>query len=194
MGIEKFAAECAGMSNEALIREEICQRRSIAGYVTSLTLSGAATVMTGGAAAPLTVPLCGFKLYKIESHRKELYVVRAELAKRRLSPEERRKRDVLIPVAMTTLVYCATLGIAGELDLVPDGLQHSFQQPIAEALDAPHDKVSEAVDKHQAFLLAEMVSPLTNAVINPSHPAGSRSQGHAPSTHASRSTSRYKQS
>ncbi|KAG8709121.1 hypothetical protein FRC09_000857, partial [Ceratobasidium sp. 395] len=53
----KYASECATWSDDYLISKEISHRRSIASYVTSLTLTAGATASTMGAAAPLTVPI-----------------------------------------------------------------------------------------------------------------------------------------
>ncbi|KAG8828326.1 hypothetical protein FRC18_009780 [Serendipita sp. 400] len=152
MGHDEFEVECAAMSNETLVTEEVSHRRSIASYVTSLSLTTVVTVGTCGVTAPLMVPIGGFKAYKIHSHHKKLKSVRAELAKRQLSTAEKKKRDVLIPATVTMTVYIATLGLADVFDIVPDSIQNAFQAPIAESMGTDSYGVSAIADKYQVSI------------------------------------------
>ncbi|KAG8737365.1 hypothetical protein FRC10_008280 [Ceratobasidium sp. 414] len=164
-----YACECSAWSNDALILKEISHRRSIASYLTSLTLTAGATVGTMGAVAPLTVPVSAFKLYKIKSHRSKLDLVRAELARRHLLPVGKRTCDVLLPVAMTCMVYVATLGIADIIDFVPSDVQGMFEGHTEGAVGVAPGSVGGdcAGDTYQAFLVAEAASPWTKAEMHP---------------------------
>lgn len=118
-----YESSCAEWSNETIIRKEISNRRSIASYITSLALTGGVTVASAGTLAPLTLFIGAFKLYKINSYRSKLKIVRAELARRHLSPADQQKRDVLVPLAITCTVYALTLGFADIIDIVPSDVQ-----------------------------------------------------------------------
>ncbi len=164
-------------SNEQLIDHEVAHRRAIAAYATGLTLSVATGVVTFGASTPIVVPIAGFKAYKIRSHYKKLHSVRDELSRRNLSPNEKKKRDVLIPLATTAAVYLASLGIAGIVDVVPDVIQAAIHEPIQESfvisvsnsllssgrfslidccLPLQENLLFEAGNKYQAFVVAEV--------------------------------------
>ncbi|KAG8751927.1 hypothetical protein FRC12_012198 [Ceratobasidium sp. 428] len=178
-----YASECAAWSNDCLVFKEISHRRSIASYVTSLTLTAGTTAGTMGAAAPLTIPIGTFKLYKINSHKSKLKTVRAELSRRHLSPTDKRKRDVLVPVAITFTVYATTLGLADMIDIVPSDVQSTFESQIDDVahIDQGSTGADSVGDKYQAFILAEAVSPLTNATMQPTPPpsqVGSRLPDH----------------
>lgn len=125
--MQDYEIQCSGWSNDTLIFKEISHRRSIASYITALTLTGGATAASMGTLAPLTLPIGAYKLYKINSHRSKLAIVRAELARRHLTPADKRKRDVLIPVAVTLTAYVVTLGVADAIDLVPSDVQGSIE-------------------------------------------------------------------
>ena len=128
-----YETQCSEWSNETLIFKEITHRRSIASYITALALTGGATVASMGTLALLTLPIGAFKLYKINSHRSKLDIVRAELARRYLSPADKRKRDVLIPLAVTLTAYVVTLGVADAIDLVPSDVQGSIEGQVETA-------------------------------------------------------------
>jgi len=167
-----YENQCFEWSDDTLIFREISHRRSIASYVTSLTLTGAATVASAGTLAPLTLPIGALKLYKINSHRSKLQVVRAELARRYLSPSDKRKRDVLIPVAATFTVYVLTLGLAEIIDIVPSDVQGSIEDHVetkagVEPGSGGLDKVGNS---YQAFMITEAAAPLTNAAMHPAPP------------------------
>ncbi|KAG8691138.1 hypothetical protein FRC08_010266 [Ceratobasidium sp. 394] len=166
--MSSYARECSSWCNDTLILKEISHRRSIASYLTSLTLTAGATVGTMGAVAPLTVPISAFKLYKIRSHRSKLEAVRAELARRHLLPAEKRTCDVFLPVAVTCMIYMATLGIADIIDLVPSDVQGMF----GDVVDATPGSIGGdcANDTYQAFLVAEAASPWTKAEMHPTSP------------------------
>ncbi|KAF8602804.1 hypothetical protein BDV93DRAFT_509069 [Ceratobasidium sp. AG-I] len=167
-----YKTQCAEWSNDTLIFKEISHRRSIASYITSLTLTGGATVASMGTLAPLTLPIGAFKLYKINSHRSKLNVVRAELARRHLAPADERKRDVLVPVAVTFMVYVATLGLADVIDIVPSDVQGSLEGHVetAAGVEQGSGGLADVADKYQAFVIAEAAAPLTNAAIHPTPP------------------------
>ncbi|KAG9119048.1 hypothetical protein FRC07_006120 [Ceratobasidium sp. 392] len=152
-----YSSKCSTWSDDQLVAKEVSHRRSIASYITSLTLTAGTTAATMGAAAPLTVPIGGFKLYKINSHRSKLKTVRAELAKRNLSPEKKRKRDVLVPVSVTFTVYVATFGLADVVDIVPSDVQGMIQGHVDDAfgLDQGTTGQGGVGDKYQAFIMAE---------------------------------------
>ncbi|KAG8822236.1 hypothetical protein FRC17_009609, partial [Serendipita sp. 399] len=173
--VDEFQLKCGSMSNDDLISEEIKQRRSIASYAASLSLTTAVTLGTAGAASPLTIPLGGFKVYKMRSHHKKLKTARAELANRNLTPVERKKRDVFIPATVTAVTYFATLGIADAFDIVPDSFQNAVQAPVAELMGSDNAAVSASADKFQAFLIAEAAAPLISKA-NASFQATSSSQ------------------
>ncbi|KAG9076463.1 hypothetical protein FRC06_009494, partial [Ceratobasidium sp. 370] len=167
-----YAYKCSTWSDDKLIFEEISHRRSIASYVTSLTLTAGLTVATMGGAAPLTLPICVFKVYKIESHKSKLQAVRAELARRNLSPAQKRKRDMLVPVAVAVTVYVVTFGLADMIDIVPSDVQGAVEGHIESATGREQGTMNqESVgNKYEAFILAEAASPLTNAAIRPTLP------------------------
>ncbi|KAG8819001.1 hypothetical protein FRC19_010195 [Serendipita sp. 401] len=147
--VDEFEQKCLEMSNDTLISEEINQRRSIASFAASLSLTTAVTMGTAGAASPLTVPLGGWKVYKINLHHKKLKTVRAELAKRNLTPVEKRKRDVFIPASVTMVTYITTLGIADAFDIVPDTAQNAFQAPVADLVGSDTTALSESANHFQ---------------------------------------------
>ncbi|KAF8305239.1 hypothetical protein DL93DRAFT_2089650 [Clavulina sp. PMI_390] len=163
----KFEQEIVGWSNAHLVHEEVGLRRSIASYITGLCWSGTSMFLTGG----LTAPIAAFKGYKIFSKRDKLKAVRAELNRRHLTPNQKRVRDIVIPVAVVSLVYLTTLGLAEFFDFVPLDMQASFQEPIQEALsahgvDATTENMTVAADKYEAFILAELASPITHPIID----------------------------
>ncbi|CUA75760.1 hypothetical protein RSOLAG22IIIB_11971 [Rhizoctonia solani] len=153
--------------NERLISDEISHRRFIASYITSLTLTTSSTAASAGTLLPLTIPICAFKANKIRVHRKQLEMVRKELEKRSLSPMEKRKRDVLVPVSVAFTVYAVTFGIADAIDIVPEGLQEGIQDKI-EGLFGVADG-SGGLDKvgniYEAFIMTEAATPLTDKLI-----------------------------
>lgn len=122
-------------SNEELIQKEIKHRRKIAYFATGLVMTTAGGVATLGTTAALTTPIAAFKIYKIHSHLKKLKAVRAELAKRHLSPVEKRKRDVLIPMTKSAVLFLATIGIADGLDLIPDTVPEILEEAMQEAIE-----------------------------------------------------------
>ncbi|KAG9100821.1 hypothetical protein FRC06_003642 [Ceratobasidium sp. 370] len=165
---EDYTLQCASWPNHILIHEEISHRRALAAYITSLTLTAGSTAGSGGALAPLALPIASFKLYKIKSHRAMLKLVRAELERRNLSPACKRKRDVLVPVAVAFAAYAVTLGLADAVDLVPESLQDSLEGEIeglfgVEGEASGLDKVG---DQYQAFAITEAITPLTNRAIH----------------------------
>ncbi|KAG8711253.1 hypothetical protein FRC11_003293, partial [Ceratobasidium sp. 423] len=125
------------------------------------------TAASAGTLLPLTVPICAFKAHKIQTHRKQLKMVRRELQRRALSPMEKRKRDVFIPVAAAFTIYAVTFGIADAVDLVPEGMQEALHAQIegffgVEDGSGGLDKVGNT---YEAFILAEAATPLTNALV-----------------------------
>ncbi|CAE6377251.1 unnamed protein product [Rhizoctonia solani] len=156
-------------SNEQLVFKEISHRRSIASYVASLTLTSVTTVVSAGVLMPLTIPIGAFKAYKVNSHKSKLGMVRAELARRHLSPAEKQKRDILVPLAIAFTVYAITLGLADMIDIVPLDVQGPFNSGVEAVAGVEQgtggmDKVG---DTYQAFVIAEAIVPLSNAVIKP---------------------------
>ncbi|KAL0572728.1 hypothetical protein V5O48_009228 [Marasmius crinis-equi] len=170
MGYSK--SELSSWTNQQLVTKEVSHRRSIASYVTSLTLTGMTTVASVGTLAPLTVPIGAFKAYKISSHKDKLDMVREELSKRQLSPAEKRNRDVLVPVAIAFTVYVATLGLADVVDLVPSDVQGHFNSEVESAAGVPQGSggLNEVGDKYQAFAMAEAAAPLANQAMKPTLP------------------------
>ncbi|KAG8706073.1 hypothetical protein FRC08_001286 [Ceratobasidium sp. 394] len=164
-----YACECSTWSDDKLILKEVSHRRSIASYVTSLSLTAGLTVATMGSAALFTLPICAFKVYKIESHKSKLQIVRAELARRNLSPAQKRKRDALVPVAVAFTVYVVTFGLADMIDIVPSDVQGAIEGPIESTTGQEQGTMSQegVGDKYQAFILAEAASPLANAAMRP---------------------------
>ncbi|KAG8714194.1 hypothetical protein FRC08_012264 [Ceratobasidium sp. 394] len=167
-----YALQCANWPNHTLIHEEISHRRALASYITSLTLTAGSTAGSAGALAPLALPIASFKLYKIKSHRTRLKLVRAELERRNLSPACKRKRDVLVPVAVTFAAYTVTLGLADVLDLVPESLQHQLESQVEDFFGVEErtgglDKVG---DQYEAFMIAEAITPLTNRALHSHYP------------------------
>ncbi|KAG8839892.1 hypothetical protein FRC18_000015 [Serendipita sp. 400] len=158
--IAKYEQKCINMSNDDLIGAEINKRRAIASLVASLSITTVVTVGTVGAVSPLTIPLGGWKVYKIRGNHKKLRIVRAELAKRNLTPVEKRKRDIFIPATVTMVTYVTTLGIADAFDFVPDTIQNAVQAPVAELIGSDTTVLSEGANKFQAFLIGEAAAPL----------------------------------
>ncbi|CAE7119268.1 unnamed protein product [Rhizoctonia solani] len=132
--------------------------------------AGAGGHTSAGTLLPLTVPICAFKANKIRTHRKQLKMVRKELERRALSTMEKRKRDVLVPVAVAFTIYAMTFSIADAIDIVPEGIQEGL-----------HDKIegffgSGGLDKigntYESFILAEAATPLTNKIIRHNYRPG----------------------
>ncbi|CAF4988216.1 unnamed protein product [Rotaria sp. Silwood1] len=153
-------------SNEKLIQKEINHRRKVASFATGLALTTTTGVATFGMAIPLVGPIAAFKIYKIHSHRKKLKAVRSELARRHLSPAEKRKRDVLIPMTKSAVIYFATAGIADGLDLIPDGLQTLLDDPIQEAFELTEEKILKLADKFQAFIITEVGAAVIHKIMD----------------------------
>ncbi|CAE6474632.1 hypothetical protein ACGC1H_004968 [Rhizoctonia solani] len=165
--LKEFEYELQKYPNDRLISEEISHRRFIASYITSLTLTCSSTAASAGTLLPLTVPICAFKANKIRVHRKQLKMVRKELERRALSPMEKRKRDVLVPVAVAFTIYAVTFGIADAIDIVPEGVQGGLQDKI-EALFGVADGsggMGKVGNTYEAFILAEAATPLTNKLV-----------------------------
>ncbi|KAF8602803.1 hypothetical protein BDV93DRAFT_509068 [Ceratobasidium sp. AG-I] len=125
-----------------------------------------------GTLAPLTLPIGAFKIYKINSHRSKLGIVRVELARRYLSPADKPKRDVLIPVAVTLTAYVVTLGVADAIDLVPADIQGSIEGHVetAAGVEPGSGGLGDVGDKYEAFIIAEAASHVTNAAMRPTLP------------------------
>ena len=153
-------SQCHLWSNEQLIDHEVIHRRRIAGYAAGLTLSAATGIATFGATAPIVVPIGGFKVYKIRSHYKKLQIIREELSRRHLCPQEKKKRDILIPVTTTVAIYLATMGIADVVDIVPDGIQTVIHDHIQEGLHICVSIFEQTVLSLQIYLL------ISNAFLN----------------------------
>ncbi|KAG8737547.1 hypothetical protein FRC10_008060 [Ceratobasidium sp. 414] len=151
---------------------EVSHRRPIASYITSLTLTAGLTVATMGGAAPFTLPIGAFKAYKIESHKSKLEAVRAELARRNLSTAQKRKRDVLVPVAVAFTAYVVTFSLADMIDIVPSNVQGAIEGQIESATGHEQGTTNQegVGNKYEAFILAEAASPLSNAAIHPTPP------------------------
>ena len=47
-----------------------------------------------------------------------------------LSPREKKKRDILIPVTITAAVYLVSMGISEVVDIVPDAMQMVIDKHI----------------------------------------------------------------
>ncbi|KAL0572729.1 hypothetical protein V5O48_009229 [Marasmius crinis-equi] len=161
-------AELKGWSNEKLIVKEVSHRRSIAGFITSLTLTSVGTAASGGSLAVLSLPLGAFEAYKIKSHKSKLDMVRKELARRHLSPLEKRKRDVLIPVAVTSLLWWVLGDLANAIDAVPVDVQLDLNSEIEGLAEVQPgsgglDKVG---DDYQTAVLTGLAAPLGNAAMN----------------------------
>ncbi|CUA71006.1 hypothetical protein RSOLAG22IIIB_09293 [Rhizoctonia solani] len=164
---KQYELELPHYPNERLISDEISHRRFIASYITSLTLTCSSTAASAGTLLPLTVQICAFKANKIRVHRKQLKMVRKELERRSLSPMEKRKRDVLVPVAVAFTIYAVTFGIADAIDIVPEGIQEGIQDRIEELFGVADgsgglDKVGNT---YESFIMAEAVTPFTNKLI-----------------------------
>ncbi|KAG9124231.1 hypothetical protein FRC07_012322 [Ceratobasidium sp. 392] len=170
---EDYAYKCSTRTDDKLIFKELSHRRSIASYVTSFTLTAGLTITTMTGAAPLTIPVCAFKAYKIASHKFKLKLVRAELARRNLSPSKKRKRDVLIPVAVALSVYVITLGLADVIDIVPSDVQGALEGHIEAAVGFAQGTLGEegVGNTYEAFVLMGAVPPLTNPAIHSKLPA-----------------------
>jgi hypothetical protein len=121
-------SHCHLWSNEQLIDREVHHRRKIASYITGLTFSTVAAIEI-----PIVVPIAGFEAYKIHSHHKKLKVIREELTKRNLSPNEKKKRDILIPVTATAALHLVAIGIADAVNVVPDAMQAIIHEPIQQS-------------------------------------------------------------
>lgn len=165
-----YCLQCSGWSNDTLVFKEISHRRSIASFITSLTLTGGVTAASAGTLAPLTLPIGAYKLYKIISHRSKLRSVRAELARRHLSVVDKRARDVIVPVAVTLTVYVLTLGLADIIDLVPSEVQGLVEENIetAACVEPGSGGLADVGDSYQAFIIAEAASPFTHPTSPPS--------------------------
>ncbi|KAJ1309357.1 hypothetical protein OPQ81_006136 [Rhizoctonia solani] len=166
-GLKEYEYELQYYPNDRLVMDEISHRRFIASYVTSLTLTCSSTVASAGTLLPLTVPICAFKAHKIRKHHKQLKMVRRELGRRCLSPAEKRKRDVLVPVAAAFTIYAVTFGIADAIDLIPDSVQEGLHDAIEGFFGVENgsgglDKVGNT---YEAFILAEAATPLSNALV-----------------------------
>ncbi|KAL0563405.1 hypothetical protein V5O48_018663 [Marasmius crinis-equi] len=164
--------ELSSWTNGQLITQEISHRRSIASYVTGLTLTGLTTIASGGTLAPLTLPIGVFKAYKIDSHKDKLDMVRRELSNRHLSPPEKRNRDVLVPVAIAFTAYVTTLGLADIIDLVPSDVQGHLNSEVESAAGVAEGSggLDVVADKYEAFIIAEAAAPLSNAAMRPTLP------------------------
>ncbi|CAE6400342.1 unnamed protein product [Rhizoctonia solani] len=94
-------------------------------------------------------------------------MVRQELDRQSLSPMEKQKRDVLVPVAVAFTIYAVTFGIADAIDIVPEGMQEGIQDKIEELFGVADE--SGGLDKvgntYEAFIMAEAVTPLTNKFV-----------------------------
>ncbi|KAF8671236.1 hypothetical protein RHS04_08390 [Rhizoctonia solani] len=171
---KEYEYELQSFPNSLLITEEISHRRFIASYITSLTLTCSSAAASAGTLLPLTIPICAFKANKIRVHRKQLKMVRIELQRRCLSPMEKRKRDVLVPVAAAFTIYAITFGIADAIDIVPEGFQEALHDKI-EGLFGVADG-SGGLDKvgntYESFILAEAATPLTNALVQHGYKPG----------------------
>ncbi|KAG8709118.1 hypothetical protein FRC09_000854 [Ceratobasidium sp. 395] len=167
-----YGFQCGIWPSHKLIHEEISHRRALASYITSLTLTAGSTAGSAGALAPLALPIASFKLYKIKSHRSKLKLVRAELARRNLSPACKRKRDILVPVAVTFATYAITLGLADVADLVPESFQHGLEAQIEGffGLEEGDGGLGKVGDQYEAFVIAEAATPLTNRAMHSYHP------------------------
>ncbi|KAG8737368.1 hypothetical protein FRC10_008283 [Ceratobasidium sp. 414] len=166
-----YALHCASWPTYTLIHEEISHRRALASYITSLTLTAGSTAGSPGALAPLSLPIASFKLYKIKFHRAKLELVRAELKRRNLSPACKRKRDVLVPVAVAFAAYAVTLGLADAIDLVPESLQDLLEDQIEGIFGVEEGTggLGKVGDQYEAFIIAEAITPLTNRAIHSHH-------------------------
>ncbi|KAG8696514.1 hypothetical protein FRC09_008416 [Ceratobasidium sp. 395] len=154
-----YKSKCSTWSNDRLIFKEVSHRRAIASYITSLTLTAVTTIVTAGVAAPLMLPIGAYKLYKINSHKSKLKTVRAELAKRNVSPKGKRKRDVVVPVAFSLSIYVVTFGLADIVDVVPADIQGAFEHHVEDVTNIEHGAVEEGGvgDKYEALVMVEAV-------------------------------------
>jgi hypothetical protein len=84
---------------------------------------------------------------------KKLKIIRDELSKRHLSPHEKKKRDILIPVTTTAAVYLVSMGIAGVVDIVPDAMQVAIHEPIQEGFLISVSVFNNALLSSQIYLL-----------------------------------------
>ncbi|CAE6444902.1 hypothetical protein BN14_05657 [Rhizoctonia solani AG-1 IB] len=172
--LQQYESELQNYPNDRLITEEISHRRFIASYITSLTLTCSSAAASAGTLLPLTIPICAFKANKIRVHRKQLKMVRRELERRCLTPMDKRKRDVLVPVAAAFTIYAVTFGIADAIDVVPEGVQEALHDKI-EGLFGVADGTG-GLDKvgntYEAFILAEAATPLTNALVQHGYKPG----------------------
>ncbi|QRW00920.1 hypothetical protein RhiJN_28938 [Ceratobasidium sp. AG-Ba] len=157
------------MPSDTLIREEIRHQRALVSYLTSFTLTAGSTAVSGGTLAPLVLPIALFKLYKIESHKSKLKLVRAELTRRNLTPARKRKRDILIPVAVTSAIYAITFGLADVIDIVPESVQHGIEVQIEQffGVEQGEGGLTKVGNQYEAFALVEAATPLTNRVMHP---------------------------
>ncbi|KDN46739.1 hypothetical protein RSAG8_04119, partial [Rhizoctonia solani AG-8 WAC10335] len=165
--LKEYEYELYRYPNDRLISEEISHRRFIASYITSLTLTCSSTAASAGTLLPLNLPICAFKANKILTHRKQLKMVREELEGRALSPMDKRKRDILVPVAVAFTTYAVTFGVADAIDIVPEAVQEGLHDQI-EGLFGVADG-SGGLDKvgntYESFILAEAATPLTNKLV-----------------------------
>ncbi|KAG9127444.1 hypothetical protein FRC07_013761 [Ceratobasidium sp. 392] len=75
---------------------------------------------------------------------------------------------IFMDIAVTFAAYAVTLGLADVVDLVSDDLQHGVESQIEAFFGVEEgagglDKVG---DQHEAFIIAEMATPLTNQAIH----------------------------
>ncbi|KAG8688057.1 hypothetical protein FRC09_013128, partial [Ceratobasidium sp. 395] len=162
-----YEYKCSTWTDNKLIAKEASHRRSIASYATSLTLTAGLTVVTMTGAAPFTIPICVFKAYKIGSHKFKLKLVRAELARRNLSPAKKRKRDLFIPVAVACTIYVITFGLADVIDIVPSDVQGVIEGHLESIMGYAQGTLNEegVGNAYEALAFIGAVSPLSNAVI-----------------------------
>ncbi|CAE6499355.1 unnamed protein product [Rhizoctonia solani] len=90
-----------------------------------------------------------------------------ELERRSLSPMEKQKRDVLVPVSVAFTIYAVTFGIADAINIVPEGVQEGIHDKVegffgVEDGSGGLDKVGNA---YEAFIMTEAATPLTDKLI-----------------------------
>ncbi len=60
-----------------------------------------------------------------------------KLTKWHISPNEKKKRDIFIPITITAAFYFASMGIAGVVDIVLDAMKAIMHEPIQEGFVLP---------------------------------------------------------
>ncbi|CAF1194730.1 unnamed protein product [Adineta ricciae] len=105
-------------SNDDLIRMEVKHRRRAnrikAGMGMSISAGMGSILATGGVAAPIVIPLFGYKLYKMISHENKRDEIREELARRDISPKKKTVGDVLnyvVGVGLPVVTHGISQGI-----------------------------------------------------------------------------------